>query len=78
MGSINHPKFYDPEIAATIKAAYHDIYGDMVEEHDSLRISGSDTEIKAAIIQRLLDLIAEGTIRPEELKAQTLRHLPFG
>ena len=77
MGSINHPEFYDPEIAATIKAAFHEIW-DMVEDYDSLRISGSDTEIKAAIIQRLLDLVGEGTIRPEDLKAQTLRHLPFG
>ena len=77
MGSIHHPIFYDPEIAAIIKAAYHDIW-DMVEEYDSLRVSGSDTEIKAAIIQHLLNLVAEGTIKPEELKAQALRHLPFG
>jgi hypothetical protein len=76
-GSKHHPKSYDPHIASIIAAAYHDIW-DTIEDYDTLRMSGSDAEIKAAIIRMLLDLVSEGTTSREELKARALEGLPFG
>jgi hypothetical protein len=33
---------------------------------------------KAAIIRRLIDLAANGTVHPEEMKAEGLKNLPLG
>jgi hypothetical protein len=77
MGSRFHPKLYDARTVAIIKAAFHDIW-DEIEAYETLRISGSDTEIKANIIQRLLDLVAEGETRREHLTARVLGRLPIG
>ena len=35
-------------------------------------------ELKAAIIRRLIDLAANGTTQPEEMKAEVLKTLPLG
>jgi hypothetical protein len=64
-------------MATTITAAYHDVW-ETIEQYDTLRMSGSDAEIKAAIIRILLDLVSEGTTSREELKARVLEGLPFG
>lgn len=76
MGSVNQPKFYDPTVMVNIKAAFHDVYA-ILEEDDNLYADGA-TELEAAIIRKLIDLVADGTTNANELKAEVLKTLPLG
>jgi hypothetical protein len=77
VGSVNHPKLYDPAAMASIKAAFYEVWTALEAQH---AIYGKDgaAELKAAIIRRLIDLAANGTTHPEEMKAQVLKNLPLG
>jgi hypothetical protein len=77
VGSVNHPKFYDDAAMASIKAAFHDVW-EILQAHNDLYGEDSAGELKAAIIRRLIDLVADGTTNPEELKAKVLKNLPLG
>ena len=77
MRSVNHPKPHDPVAMMSIKAAFHDVW-ETVQAHDDLYRERGTGELKAAIIRRLIDLVANGTTNPEELKAQVLKNLPLG
>jgi hypothetical protein len=76
MGSVNHPKLYDPATMATIKDAFYDVWK-VVEKQDDMRFRIGDSELKAAIIRRLLDLVEQGKNDKDELAEQTLRSLPL-
>ena len=76
MGSVNHPKLYDPAATASIKAAFYEIWKTL-QAQDALRTGLCDAELKVAIIRRLVELAADGTTSPEELKAQVLGNLPL-
>ena len=52
MGSVNHPKLYDPAMMATIKAAFHDVWS-TVEADGSRGDPVRDEDCKAAIVRRL-------------------------
>jgi hypothetical protein len=80
MGSKYHPKLYDTETVATLKDAFYDIW-ERVERQDAVRISRSDEDdIRAAIIQTLLDVVAEGTtsrvIRAERCRSDSVHSMP--
>ena len=70
MGSVNHPKLYDPATMASIKAAFYEVW--MALETQRAVDGTEDAELKAAIIRRLIDLAANGTVHPEEMKAEVL------
>jgi hypothetical protein len=75
MGSKYHPKLYEIETVATLKDAFYDIW-ERVERQNALRISRSDEDdIRAAIIQTLLDVVAEGTTSREDMTRQALKRL---
>ena len=76
MGSVNHPKLYDPATMASIKAAFYEVW--MALETQRAVDGTEDAELKATIIRRLIDLAANGTTHPEELKAEVLKNLPLG
>lgn len=61
----------------SIKAAFHDVCEILQAQDEQYRERGAG-ELKAAIIQRLIDLAAAGTTDPEELKAKVLKNLPLG
>ena len=75
MGSVNHPKLYDPATIATLKAAFHDVWT-TVEADGSRGDPVRDEDCKAAIIRRLLDLAATGTLARDELVAKLLSDRP--
>jgi hypothetical protein len=74
VGSVNHPKLYDPAAMASIKAAFSDIWNTL-QAQDAIHGEESAAELKAAIIRRLIGLVADGTTSPEELKAKILTKL---
>ena len=75
MGSINHPKLYDPAASASIKAAFYEIWKTLEAQH-ALQES-FEADLRVAIIRRLVELAADGMTNPEELKAQVLGNLPL-
>ena len=75
MGSVNHPKLYDPATIATLKAAFHDVWN-TVEADGSRGDPVRDEDCKAAIIRRLLDLAATGTTERDVLVAKLLSDRP--
>jgi hypothetical protein len=76
MASVNHPSFYDPSMMATVKDAFYDVW-EVVEKQDAMRFRIGDSELKAAIIRRLLDLVAEGKHERRELANCALMSLPL-
>ena len=75
MGSVKHPKFFDPATIATLKAAFHDVWT-TVEADGSRGDPVREEDCKAAIILRLLDLAATGTTERDELVAKVLNDRP--
>jgi len=76
MASVNHHSFYDPAAMASLKAAFRDVWAEL-RAQATFPVALSETELKAAIIRRLMELVADGTTNPEELKAQVLGNLPL-
>ena len=76
MGSVNHPKQYDPAASASIKAAFYEIWKTLEAQH-ALQGKSFEADLKVAIIRRLVELAADGMTNPEELKAQVLGNLPL-
>jgi hypothetical protein len=75
MGSVSHPKLYDPATIATLKAAFHEVWS-TVEADGSRGDPVRDEDCKAAIIRRLLDLAATGVTSRDELVSTLLTHRP--
>ena len=76
MGYLNHPRVYDPAVMVSIKAAFSEVWTTL--ERDPTRGATADQALKVAVIQRLIDLAAQGTTGPAEFKAQVLKSLPQG
>ena len=76
MGSVNHPKFFDPDEMSIVKATFHEVW-DVVEGQDALVIEDQSGRLKATIIRTLIDLVSDGITDKEQLKAEALRHLPL-
>jgi hypothetical protein len=76
MGSVNHPKLYDPHVITTLKAAFHDVWT-VVDASDQPRAAAEDHQLKAEIIRKLLELVSTGTTDQAELRAEVLRQLPM-
>jgi hypothetical protein len=74
MGSVSHPRLYDPAMMVTIKAAFYDVW-DAIHVHTPSRDHAYDDDIRAEIIRRLLDLVADGTTDRDELKTQVIKSL---
>lgn len=75
MGSLN--KSYDPAAMANVKIAFRDVW-ETLQSRITLHGEQDAAELKAAIIRRLIDLVADGTTNPDELKAKVLKNLPPG
>ena len=75
MGSVKHPKLYDPATMVTLKAAFHEVWT-TVEADGSRSDPVRDEDCKAAIIRRLLDLAASGCMERNELVAKLLSDRP--
>lgn len=60
----------------SIRAAFHDVV-DTLRAQSALVAGPREDALKAEIIRRLLELVANGTTNPEELKAQVLGNLPL-
>lgn len=54
----------------TVRAVFHDIWA-TIEAQDSIRITANHADLKAAIVRKLLDLVADGTTTEEELKGRS-------
>ena len=76
MDTVNHPKIYDDATMTTVKAAFHDVWA-TVAAHDPFRDAAGDDDLKAAIIEKLLDLVSEGKMSQDELRAEALKQLPL-
>jgi hypothetical protein len=70
MGSLRHPKLFDPVTIESVRDVFHDVLHDL-KEHDALLISAHEQALKAEIIERLLELVNQGTPQ-HEWKAQVL------
>jgi hypothetical protein len=77
MDSVNHSSFYDPAAMVSLKTAFRGVWEEL-RAQDTFRVGLSETELKAAIIRRLMELVADGTTNPEELKAQVHPECPLG
>jgi hypothetical protein len=75
MGSVRHPKLYDPVIVESVRDAFHEIM-DELNEHYLLRDGDSDERMKAELIKRLLALATDGT-PAREWKFKILSNLPL-
>ena len=75
LASVSHPKRYDQGAVVSIRAVFHEVWEVLQPRHDLYGDGGG--ELKAAIIRRLIDLVADGTTNPEELKAKVLKNLPL-
>ena len=76
MGSVSHPRLYDPATMVEIKAAFYDVW-DTITVHTPFREHTHDRDLRAEIIRQLLDLVADGTTSKQDLKAQVLKNLPL-
>ena len=59
---------------ASIKAAFYEVWITLEAQHAIDGKNGA-TELKAAIIRRLIDLAANGMTHPEEMKAEVLKNM---
>jgi hypothetical protein len=73
MGSVNHPRVYSPATIEAVRDVFYDVWFEL-EAHDEPRVAVTD-EVKGAIIERLFDLLAEGTTSREKLRNQVLNHI---
>ena len=76
MGSVNHPRLFDTAAMKLVKDTFHEVWA-VVEGQNAILITADQTQLKTAIIRKLLDLVCEGTTDKETLKAEALRQLPL-
>ncbi len=76
MGSVSHPKLYDPAIIAVVKETFHELL-DTLDARAPVRDRDGDQELKAAIIRQLLDLVSEGKVTRDELRSGAYKSLPL-
>jgi hypothetical protein len=75
MGSKYHPKLYHPDTAAALKVAFYDVW-DVIERQNALRYGRLEqNDMKAAVAQKLLDVINDGVTDREEIVGEVLSRL---
>jgi hypothetical protein len=77
VNTVNYPKLYDPAAMASVKVAFYDVW-EALQAQNAVRIGPDQGDLKAAIIRRLIHLVAvDGTTDPKQLKAKVLQNLPL-
>jgi hypothetical protein len=76
LGSVNHPKLYDPAAMNLVKGTFHEVWS-IIEGQNALVIADDTNVLKAAIIEKLLGLVSDGVLDKEMLKAEVLRQVPL-
>ena len=76
MASRYPPGFYDEAKLLVLEQAFRDVWRTL-SMNDAIRAGKKDDDLRAAIVRRLMDLVAEGIIEPQELRKRTLIALPL-
>ena len=74
MGSVNHPRLYDPAAMNLVKDVFREVWG-IVKGQDVLVIKDVNGTLKATIFRKLVELVSEGVTDKDILKAQALGEL---
>ena len=78
MASQFPPSFYDEEKLSVLEQAFRDVWRTLsMNDAIGIRTATNDYELRAAIVRRLMDLVAEGITDPRELRRRTLIALPL-
>jgi hypothetical protein len=71
MGSVNHPKLYDPAAMKLVKDVFREVWG-IVKNQDVLVIKDASGTQRATIIRKLIELVSEGVRDKDILRAEAL------
>ena len=74
MGSVSHPKLYDPAAMNLVKDVFREVWG-IVKDQDVLVIKDASGTQRAAIIRKLIELVSEGVTDKDVLRAEALAEL---
>ena len=74
MGSVNHPRLYDPAAMNLVKDVFREVWG-IVKDQDVLVIKDANGTQRAAIIRKLIELVSEGVTDKDVLRAEALGQL---
>ena len=74
MGSVNHPRLYDPAAMNLVKDVFREVWG-IVKDQDVLVIKDANGTQRAAIIRKLIELVSEGITDKDVLRAEALGQL---
>ena len=75
MGPARHPGFLDVDAMERVRAAFYEIM-DALQGQDVFRPAVSDEELRAKIIQKLLELAKDGT-PAQNWTSKVISSLPF-
>ncbi len=73
---ISQPEIYDPKTLATMDQAFAAIWK-VLRADDPFRDYARDSELRIAVGQKLMDLVADGVTDPIRLRQLTLESLLF-
>jgi hypothetical protein len=71
-----YPPYYDEAKLSVLEQAFRDVWITL-SMNDAIRAGKRDDDLRAAIVRRLEDLVAEGVTDPRELRRRTLIALPL-
>ena len=74
MGSVNHPKLYDPAAMKLVKDVFREVL-EIVKNQDVLVIKDASRTQRATIIRKLIELVSEGITDKDVLRAEALGEL---
>ena len=74
MGSVNHPKLYDPAAMKLVKDVSREVWG-IVKNQDVLVIKDTSRTQRATIIRKFIELVSEGITDKDVLRAEALGEL---
>lgn len=76
MGSRNPPGSYDEAILLALDQAFIDIWA-VLKAHDPFHDWKKDSELRTALAEKLMALVAVGVTNPNELRRLALDSLPL-
>jgi hypothetical protein len=76
MASRNPPGYYDEATLLALDQALKDIWA-VLKSHDPCRDWEKDSELRTALAEKLMALVAVGITCPNELRKRTLESLPL-
>jgi hypothetical protein len=74
MASRNPPPYYDETTLLTLEQAFRDAWTTIT--NDPFRDLEKESELRTALAEKLMDLVAEGVTDPIELRKLALESLP--